>query len=69
MARKSYDTDVVSEIFSAELGTETDLVRFFENLFLEFDIAECASCLVTCSRKGIIIMCRCELHCKEVLFC
>ena len=69
MAWKTDDADIVSEIFSAELCTETDLVCLFKYLFLKFHITESASGFITCRRQCIIIMCGSEFHGEEILLC
>ena len=67
VARQTDDSDVMCEILASELCSETDLVSLFENLLLKLDITESTTCLITCSRKCVIVMCRSELHCKKVL--
>jgi hypothetical protein len=56
MARQTYDTDVMSHVFAAELSAEADLAGLFPYLFLKFDVAECAAGLIAGSRKAVIIM-------------
>ena len=66
VARHTYDTDVVSEIFTTKLCAKTDAVSFFENLFFKFYITESTTEFVTCSREFVVVVSRSEFHSKEV---
>ena len=67
MARQTHHANVVGEILSAELGSEAYLAGLFEELFLEFHVTECPSCLISGSRESIIVMGGSEFHREKVL--
>lgn len=46
MTRQADDADVVSQILAAELGTEANLMSFFQYQLLQFHIAESAAELI-----------------------
>ena len=51
VAGKADHADVVSEIFAAELGAETDFARCLEEFFLQLEIAERTAILVAGGRE------------------
>ena len=67
MTRQTDDTNVVSQILTTELGTQTNLLSFLDEFLLEIDIAESATCLVTSRRQTIVILNRSKLHRQQVL--
>ena len=67
MARKPDDTDIMSEIFSSELGTKANLMCLFQKLLLQLHVAERPSGLISGSRQFIIIMGGSKFHGKKVL--
>ena len=69
MTRQTDDTDIVSQILTAELCTQANLVSLFEELVLQVDVTEGTASLVTCCRQLIIVLDRSQLHGKEVLLC
>ena len=68
VTRQTDDTHIVCEVLAAELCTETDLMRLFQNLLFEFHVAECAPRGITRGRQVVIIMSRSQLHGEQVLF-
>ena len=56
VARQTDDSDVMCEILASELCSEADLVSLLKHLFLQLDVTESASGLVTCRRQGVIVM-------------
>ena len=67
MTRKPDDTDIMGIVFTAELRSESYLVRLLKYLFLEFHIPEGTSCLVSRGRKRIIIVRGSEFDREQVL--
>ena len=68
VARQADDTDIMCQILSSELCTQTDIVYFSQHFFFQFYIPESAAILVTGRWQFIIIMCRSQLHRQQVLF-
>ncbi len=67
VARQTNHADVVSQILTTELCTESNLVSLVEELVLQVDVAERATGLVACSRQRVVIFYRSELHGEQVL--
>ena len=67
VTRQTDDTDIVSQILTAELCTQANLVSLFEELVLQVDITEGTTSLITCCRQLIVVLDRSQLHGKEVL--
>ena len=67
VARQTDHADIVSQILTAELCTQTNFVSLFKELVLQVDVAESTTSLITCSRQLIIVLDRSQLHGKEVL--
>ena len=67
MAGQTNHADVVGEVLAAELGTESQLVGFFEQLLLQFHIAESTSGLVAGGGQIVIVVCGSEFHREQVL--
>ena len=67
MTRQTNDTYIVRHVFAAELCTETDLIGLLQQLFLEFDIAESTTGLVTGRRQRVVVMGRSQFDREEVL--
>ena len=67
VTRQTNDTDVVSQIFTTELSTQTNLVSLNEQLLLQIDVAESATCLVTSRGQVVIELNRSQLHRQQVL--
>ena len=55
MARQTDDTDIVSEILTAELCTQTNLVSLYEELVLQVDVTESTTCLIACGRQRFAV--------------
>ena len=68
MTRQADHTDIMGEIFTAELGTETELTGGFQQLLLQLTVAEGASQLITGIRQIVIIFGRCQFHRFQVHF-
>lgn len=68
MTRHTDHADIVSEILTAELSAEADIVGSFEELLLEFDIAESMTILIALSWEIVIILDRSLLDSGEVGF-
>ena len=58
---------IMSIIFTSELCTQTNLMRFFKNFLFQFDITESTSVLITRSRKIVVIMSRSKFHRQKIL--
>ena len=69
MARQADDAHVVGEIFAAELRAESDLVRLFQHLLLQFHVAERASRGVARGGQVVVVVGGGELHGQQVLLC
>ena len=54
-------------VFTAELCSQTDLVRFLQQLLLQLDIAESASGLVARRRQRVVIVRRSQFDGQQVL--
>ena len=67
VTRQTNDTDIMSQIFTAELCTEANPMSFFQHFFFKFYITEGTSVFVTRSGQLIIIMSRSQLHRQQVL--
>ena len=67
VTRQTNDTDIMSQIFTAELCTEANPMSFFQHFFLKFYITEGTSIFVTRSGQLIIIMSRSQLYRQQVL--
>ena len=59
--------DIVSEILTAELCTQANLVSLFEELVLQVNVTESTTRLITCCRQLIVVLDRSQLHGEEVL--
>ena len=68
MARQAYNTDVMGKILASELGSKADFLRFLQEFLLKVYVAECATGLVSGSRKRVLELYARKLYCKEVLF-
>ena len=69
MTRQTNHTDIVSQILTTELGTESNLLSLLDELLLEIDIAESTTRLVACGRQTVVVLDAGELHCEQVLLC
>ena len=67
VARQTYDADVVGEIFSSELCSETDLVGLLKHLLLKFHVTESPSGLIAGRRQSVIVVRGSQLDCQKVL--
>ena len=66
MTGQAHHAHVVGKIFAAKLCTKANLVGLFEQLLLEFQVAECASGLIAGSGQTIIVMSAGKLHGEQV---
>ena len=67
VTRQTNDAYVMRHIFTAELRTQTNLVRLLQQLLLELDITESTSGLVAGSRQTVIEMRRSQFDGQQVL--
>ena len=67
VARQTDYADIVSEILTAKLCTQTNLVSLFEKLVLQVDVTEGTTGLITCCRQLVVVLDRSQLHGKKVL--
>ncbi len=67
MTRQTDHTDVVSQILTTKLGTQTDLLSLLEEFLLEIDITEGTTCLITCRRQTIVELDGSQFDGEEVL--
>ena len=67
MTGQTDDTDVVGEMLAAELSTKTDFLCLDEELFLQFDITEGTSGLITCRGQSVLVFDAGQLHGEQVL--
>ena len=68
MTRHTDHTDIVGEILTAELSSESDIVGSVEELLLEFDISESVAILIALSGEIVVILHRGLLDSGEVGF-
>ena len=66
VARKTYDADVVSKIFAAELGAETEFFGCFFQLSLKLDVAESVAEFVAFGGQRVVVFDRCFFDGLEV---
>ena len=66
MTRHTDHADIMSEIFSSELCSQTETVRSLKKFLLKLYITESMTILVTFCGKVIIIFHRSFLHCRKV---
>ena len=55
MAWQTYNTNVVSKVFSTKLCAKTYLVCFLQQFLLKVDVAESTACLVACCRQVVVV--------------
>ena len=67
MTGQTNDTDIVGQRLAAELGTQTDFLRFHEQLVLQVDVAESTAGLIACGGQIVIILDGGQLHGEQVL--
>ncbi len=67
MAGQTDHTNVVCQILTTELSTQTNLLSLLQQFLLQVDIAEGTTCLVACGRQTVIILDRTQLHSQQVL--
>ena len=68
MTRHTDHTDIVGEILTAELSSESDIVGGVEEFLLEFDISESVAILIALSGEIVVILHRGLLDSGEVGF-
>lgn len=68
MSGEADDSDIVGEVFTAELSAESEALSGFEEFFLEFDIAESATVFIAGGREVVVIFDACLLDGGEVGF-
>ena len=68
MTRHTDHTDIVGEILTAELSSESDIVGGVEEFLLEFDISESVAILIALSGEIVVILHRSLLDSGEVGF-
>ena len=64
---KAHHTDVVGQVLAAELGAETNLLRFLEQFFLQVDVAEGTAGLISGSGKVVVKLDAGQLYREQVL--
>ena len=69
MTRQTDNTDIMSQVFAAELGTKTNFLSFDNELLFEVDVSEGTASLVASSRQVIVELDRCKLYGEQVLLC
>ena len=62
MTGQTDHTDIVSQILTTKLSTQTNLMSLFQEFLLEIDIAEGTTCLIACRGQTIVILDRSQLH-------
>ena len=67
MTGQTDDTDVVRQRLAAELGTQTNLLRFHEQLVLQVDVAESTAGLIASGGQIVIVLDGGQLHGEQVL--
>ena len=67
MTRQTDHTDIVSQILTTELCTETNLLSLDDQLLLQIDITEGTTSLITSGGQTVIELDRSELHGQQVL--
>ena len=59
-------TNIVGKIFTAKLSTKSYLIGLFEQLFLQFEVAESTAGLVARSGEVIVVVSRSQFHGHQV---
>ena len=62
VARQTDDTDIVSQIFTAELSAQANILSGGQYLFLQLHVAESTATLATGRRQAIVETSRSQLH-------
>ena len=69
MTRQTDHADIVSQVLTTKLSTQTDLLSFHNQLLLQIHITEGTTRLITCRGQTIIELDRSEFHGQQVLLC
>ena len=69
VTRQADHADVVSEVFTAKLRTQTKILRFDQQFFFQFHIAERLSVLIPFRWQFIIVFSGSQFHRFKVRFC
>ena len=68
MTRQTDHTDVVSQILTTKLSSETNLMSLLQEFLFEVDITEGTTSLITCGGQTVVELDRSKLHGEQVLF-
>ncbi|MNC23973.1 hypothetical protein D3C75_720130 [compost metagenome] len=60
VAWQPHNTNIVSKIFTAKLRTQTEVLRFFQQLFFQLNVTERLAMLVTFCWQAVVIFSRRE---------
>ena len=61
--------DIMSQVLSSELCTQSDLMCLEQQFLLKIDITEGTTGLVACGRQVVVVLDGSELHGEQVLLC
>ena len=67
MTRQTDYADIVSQVLTTKLGTQTNLLSLLNQLLLQVDITESTTSLITCCGQTIVELDRSQLHSEQVL--
>ena len=67
MTRQTDHADIVSQILTTELGTQSNLLGLLDELLLQVNIAEGATSLITRCGQTVIELDRSQLHGQQIL--
>ncbi len=68
VAGQAHHTDVVGQVFAAELGAQTNLLGLFQKLFFQIDVTESTAGFVTRGGQVVVELDAGQLHGEKVLF-
>ena len=69
MTRQTDHTDIVSQVLTTKLCTETNLLSLDDQFLLQIHITEGTTSLITSGGQTVIELDRSELHGQQVLLC
>ena len=56
MTRQTDYADIMSQVLAAKLGSKSDFVYFLEQLLLQIQITERASCFIARSGERVVVL-------------
>ncbi|MNV47215.1 hypothetical protein D3C71_1390750 [compost metagenome] len=62
MARQTHHANVMRKVFTAKLRAQSQVLRFFQQLFFQRHVAECLTVLIAFGRQAIIVLGRRQFY-------